>query len=198
MSDSGDGETLRNAFVTAMSRLAAGVVVVTSHVGERSWGMTVSACCSLTVAPPTMLVSLGRNTASARAITEGGYFGVSVLGDHLLEVAHFGSAPGTPKFIEEFCASEQIGEDMRSPVVDGALAHVDCTVLREVDVEDHVVFVGAVCDVHVDDTCPAPLVYFDRRYHTVASSGVHDANPVEGFDIRWWEDVPIVIPSEVA
>lgn len=36
-------------FRTAMSQLAAGVVMVTCHVGDKPWGLTVSACCSISL-----------------------------------------------------------------------------------------------------------------------------------------------------
>ena len=47
-------------FRAAMSRLAAGVVMVTCHVDDKPWGLTVSACCSVSMDPPLLPVSLGR------------------------------------------------------------------------------------------------------------------------------------------
>ena len=96
-------------FRAAMSRLAAGVVMVTCHVGDKPWGLTVSACCSVSMDPPLLLVSLGGETASARAIGETGRFGVALLGDHLLDVARFGSLRGNAKFVEDYCRPEQQG-----------------------------------------------------------------------------------------
>ena len=89
------------AFREAMSRLASGVVLVTSSLDGRPWGMTVSAACPVCVEPPTMLVSLSAHTALAAAISGCGRFGVSVLGEEAVEVARFGSAPGAPKFLDE-------------------------------------------------------------------------------------------------
>jgi flavin reductase ActVB len=67
-----------DGFRAAMSRLAAGVVMVSCHVDEKPWGLTVSACCSVSMDPPLLLVSLGSETASARAIGETGRFGVAL------------------------------------------------------------------------------------------------------------------------
>ncbi len=53
-----------DAFRHAMRLLAGGVVVVTTRVDGRPWGLTVSACCSLTAAPPRVLVSLDARTAA--------------------------------------------------------------------------------------------------------------------------------------
>lgn len=149
-------------FRAAMSRLAAGVVMVTCHVGQRPWGLTVSACCSVSMDPPLLLVSLGRETTSARAITDTGRFGVALLGDHLVDVARFGAAQGQPKFAEEHCLDDAAGS--RSPVVAGALAHVDCAVRETVDAGDHRLFIGDVelAVVHERDR---PLVWCERTFH---------------------------------
>ena len=118
-------DAVLDGFRTAMSQLAAGVVMVTCHVGGKPWGLTVSACCSVSMSPPLLLVSLGSATTSAKAIQDSGEFGVSLLGQSLIDVARFGSAPGQPKFVDGYCNE---GRDIsRSPVVAGALAHVDCS-----------------------------------------------------------------------
>jgi flavin reductase (DIM6/NTAB) family NADH-FMN oxidoreductase RutF len=152
-----------------MSRLAAGVVMVTCHVEGKPWGLTVSACCSVSMSPPLLLVSLGSATTSARAIAAGGEFGVSVLGQSLIEVARFGSAPGQPKFVEGYCDD---GPDAsRSPVVAGALAHVDCRLERHVPAGDHVLLIGEVRNVVVgDDGADGPLVYHRRSYHQLRAA----------------------------
>jgi flavin reductase (DIM6/NTAB) family NADH-FMN oxidoreductase RutF len=162
------------AFRAAMSRLAAGVVMVTCHVGDRPWGLTVSACCSVSMDPPLLLVSLGRETTSARAIAETGSFGVALLGDHLLEVARFGAAQGRSKFVDEFCVEDGAGS--RSPVVAGSLAHIDCEVRQAVDAGDHTLFIGDVALVAVHER-DRPLVHCERGFHRL-----HDLTDPETVD----------------
>ena len=53
-------------FVEAMSALASGVVLVTCWVGDRPWGMTVTAFASASANPPTVLVALS-SEASQRS-----------------------------------------------------------------------------------------------------------------------------------
>jgi len=151
-----------DAFRHAMSRLAAGVVMVTCHVGGKPWGLTVSACCSVSMDPPILLVSLAKGTASARAIAETGRYGVSLLGDHLLDVARFGAAQGQPKFLEPWCEPGE--EHCASPVVAGALAHVDLAVRQAVDAGDHVVFIGDVEHAFAHER-DSPLVFCSRTFH---------------------------------
>lgn len=163
-------------FIQAMSRLATGVVMVTCKVQGRPWGLTVSACCSVSVAPPLLLASLGSETASASAIGETRRFGVSILGEASLDVARFGSAKGQPKFVHEFCRDDNDGPSA-TPVVAGAIAHVDCVVQQGVSAGDHLIYIGAVENVltNFGDT---PLVYYDRRYHRLGASTDLGVGPV--------------------
>jgi flavin reductase (DIM6/NTAB) family NADH-FMN oxidoreductase RutF len=166
--DTQQPEAVLGDFRTAMSQLAAGVVMVTCHVGGKPWGLTVSACCSVSMSPPLLLVSLGAGTTSARAIQADGEFGVSLLGQALIDVARFGSAPGQPKFVEDYCRSDPHAS--RSPAVAGALAHVDCLLEREIPAGDHVLLIGQVRGVVVSDKAQdGPLVYHSRNYHQLGA-----------------------------
>jgi flavin reductase ActVB len=154
-------------FREAMSRLASGVVIVTTVVDGTPWGMTVSACCSVSMDPPLMLISLAGQTKSAATIRERGRFGVSILGANSVEVARFGAAPGQPKFIPQFCGPDE-EHPVASPNVNSALAHVDCTVESEVAAGDHVLFIGLVGRVRgVGGTAmwDSPLVYYRRDFY---------------------------------
>jgi flavin reductase (DIM6/NTAB) family NADH-FMN oxidoreductase RutF len=152
-------------FTAAMRELASGVVLVTSLVEGRAWGMTVTAFASVSADPPTVLVSLGSMTASARSIEAGGSFGVSLLGQQHRAAARRGSRPGGPKFLEPFGARAPV--DGGSPVLPGALAHLDCEVVDRVRVADHTVFFGRVREVEVSPG-GRPLVYAGRAYRALA------------------------------
>jgi flavin reductase ActVB len=177
---SAEVDQLALEFREAMGRLAAGIVMVTTEVDGRPWGLTVSACCSISMSPPTIAVSLGDNTVSAKVIEERGRFGVSILGESLLDAARFGSLRGEPKFVDHFCASQ---ERSMSPAIESAIAHMDCRVERTAHVADHVVFFGEVECVltrHEEDN---PLVYHDRRFHRLSFSSDIRAAPAPDL---WW------------
>ena len=155
------------AFADALSTLASGVVLVTCWVGDRPWGMTATAFASVSAKPPMVLVSLGSQTATARAITATRAFGVSILAADQMDLARYGSAPGAAKFLEPFTeAREAPGA---SPSIAGALAHLDCEVSEEVHIADHTVFFGRVLAARASHT-GAPLVYQRRAYATLADS----------------------------
>jgi flavin reductase ActVB len=155
---------LSSDYTEAMSALASGVVIVTSWLDGRPWGMTISAFASVSDEPPTILVSLGSRTASARAILAAGSFGVSVLGRHHGAAARHGSTRGAAKFLERFVDRHQC--DL-SPAIAGALAHLDCEVTEQISVADHTIFVGRVRDVRIAEG-GEPLVYFRRAYRALA------------------------------
>jgi flavin reductase ActVB len=156
-------------FREAMSRLASGVVLVTSCIDGRPWGMTVSAACPVCIAPPTMLISLSTHTALARAVDAERRFGVTVLGDRALPVARFGAEVGAPKFLDEGLGLDCGGEHPAASMVDGALAHVDCDVVETMVHQTHTIYLGRVRATTV--TAPArPLVHYDRGFWQVGEA----------------------------
>lgn len=159
-----------DGFRQAMRLLAGGVAVVTTVVDGRPWGLTISACCSLTAEPPQVLISLDSRTASCRAILDSGRFGVALLGSDQVEVARACSAPGRPKFIEELV--DDSFEQARSPVIAGALAQLDCRVVDSHRVGDHALIIGLVHDALSPRTHQdfEPLVYFQRAFRTVGTA----------------------------
>ena len=141
------------AFRDAMSELAGGVVLVTTRVEGRRWGMTVTAFQSVSVDPPVVLISLGSATTAAAALAARRRFGVVVLAADQEDVARAASERGAAKYLDE-------------SVLDGALARLECVVVERVHVADHTVFFGRVLTASVVGE-GAPLVYHRRAYRTL-------------------------------
>jgi flavin reductase ActVB len=160
---SSDVLDLSGSFRHSMSLLAASVAVVTTMVDERPWGMTITACCSVSAEPPTVLVSLAKNTVTAQMIEAQGEYGLCLMGAHGIETAKFGAAPGRPKFLDD---GHVIPGPASTPCVTGSIAHLDCAVSTRVDVEDHVLFLGRVRAVSFP-TPGSPLVYGSRQYQRI-------------------------------
>jgi flavin reductase (DIM6/NTAB) family NADH-FMN oxidoreductase RutF len=157
------------SFAAAMSRLAGGVAIVTCSLDGRPWGTTVTAVASVSADPPIVLVSLASTGTSAEAIGATGRFGVSILDGSQHEVARHCSAPGRPKFLERFVLPRP--GRRTSPMVSGALAHLDCQLVDSLEVADHTVFFGRVREAR---TAPGgePLVYFGRGYRALADQPI--------------------------
>jgi flavin reductase ActVB len=131
--------------------------------------------------PPTIAVSLSDSTVSVRTIQQQGTFGVSILGERLIEAAQFGSIRGAPKFVDGFCAED--GRESTTPALKAAIAHVDCRLVRAVPVADHVVLFGEVERVLRSPEEDRPLVYHDRRYHRLSFASDIQAAPAPDL---WW------------
>jgi flavin reductase ActVB len=152
-------------FLRAMRQLATSVVLVTTRVDGKPWGLTVSACCSVSASPPMLLISLGAHTVSAQAILKEGCFGVSILSEEQAEVARFGAKPREPKFCHEYCDPDVEGRGI-NPGVKDALAHLECKVAHTLTVADHIIFVGAIEDV-TQWEATRPLLIYEREFHRV-------------------------------
>jgi flavin reductase ActVB len=168
-----DPGALKTAYLESMRRLPTGVVLVISKVNGRPWGLTVSACCSASVEPPLLVVSVGSATATAESIRREGRFGVAILGQENRDLAEFGAAKGEAKFIDELC--EDV--DMPFPRLRDCTAQLHCQMAARHVAADHTIFVGRVLNGLVSQGPPArALVYYDRAYRDLAGA----ATPAPG------------------
>lgn len=160
------------AFKAAMRVLAGGVVMVTARREERLWGLTISACCSISANPPRLLISLAETASCLPAILETGRFGLSILRAAHRPLAELGAVPGGRKEVDAFCEADE-PDGTRTTMIAGALAHLDCTVDRVFEVSDHRLVIGtveaAVVGRDIDEAQTGPLVYFDRTFHTLGN-----------------------------
>ena len=152
-------------FKSAMRLLAAGVVMVVARKDERLWGLTISACCSISASPPRVLISLADDASCRDAILETRRFGLSVLRDDQKHLAELGAVPGSPKYVDAFC--EDAGGERTTTMIAGALLHVECSVERVFSVSDHTLLIGDVEAVVAPDREGGPLLYFDRTFHSL-------------------------------
>ena len=74
-------------FREAMSRLGAAVHVITTAGPGGKAGATATAVCSVSDAPPTLLMCLNRRSQTNPAVVENGVFCINTLGDGGAEIA---------------------------------------------------------------------------------------------------------------
>jgi flavin reductase (DIM6/NTAB) family NADH-FMN oxidoreductase RutF len=156
-----DGDSFR----LAMRDLAGAVAIVTSRIGERRTGCTVSSLTCYSVAPPILLVSLGRDSSSARLIAESGRFGVSLLGDTMGDVAAGFARPGEERFRHGRWST--LADDGQW-LADGALAGFDCIVDDMIPRHSHVIVLGRVAAMATAAASDGPLLYWRQGYRELA------------------------------
>src|SRR5438045_9045493 len=75
-------------FREAMSRLGAAVHVITTAGSRGKAGTTATAVCSVSDAPPTLLMCLNRRSQTNPIVTEHGVFCVNTLGAAHADIAN--------------------------------------------------------------------------------------------------------------
>lgn len=153
-------ENLKDLFRESMSQLASGVSIVTTELEGRPWGLTISACSSISMEPPLIMISLASNTASAKSIVKQNKFGVNILGSDQTDIAKAGAAQGKAKYFED---STYLDVESGTYVVRKALSHVSCEVHDTVIAGDHTIFIGAVKKV-LNNGSNLPLLFYDRKF----------------------------------
>ena len=150
-------------FRDVMARFATGVTIVTTRAPDgRPCGLTVNSVASVSLKPLLVLVCVDRGAASHACIAEGGAFAVSVLGRHHEELARrFSLGDRSARFEELPYRIEVTG----SPVLEDALAWLDCQVTEVHQGGDHSIVVGEVvaCNAREGE----PLVFFRGGYHRI-------------------------------
>src|ERR1700753_2680762 len=92
-------------FRGAMRHLAGGVSVITAGRGKEITGMTMTSVSSLSVDPPTLIVSVNREASSWPVLKRHGFFGINILAADQLEIAERFSGKGGLKGAERFAGS---------------------------------------------------------------------------------------------
>src|SRR3954470_13358350 len=101
-----DREVSSSDFRSAMRRLAGGVSVITAGRAKDISGMTVTSVSSLSVDPPTLIVSINRGAHSWPLLKRSGFFGVNILTSDQIDVAERFAGKDGLKGAERFAGAE--------------------------------------------------------------------------------------------
>lgn len=151
-----------------MRQWPTGVAVVTTRSATGPHGVTINSLLSVSLEPPTILVSLSRVSRTHGLIMSNRSFTANLLatGQSAL-AAHFaGERPvGESEFADvDWSPSPCSG----NAILPGALAAMDCAITTTVPAGDHTLFLGRVEAVH-QLGAEEPLVYARRAYHRLAT-----------------------------
>jgi flavin reductase (DIM6/NTAB) family NADH-FMN oxidoreductase RutF len=149
-------------FKAAMSRWVTGVAVITarSRSGELS-GLTASSFASVSLDPPLVLFCLGHASTSKAAFQETDGFAVNILGAGQQSLASGFAKQGGDKFVGIGWRPGLRGV----PLLDDALAQLECRIEIMHPGGDHLIVVGEVERIDVRED--KPLVYYRGTYHGI-------------------------------
>jgi len=158
--------TTQRDFRSAMANLSAAVNVVTTDGVSGRAGITVSAVCSVTDSPPTLLVCVNQASYTHDIFRTNRRVAINVLGRQHEELAmHFAGATGLS--MEERFALPAWDHDRHGvPVLDDAAAVLVGRVGAEFTQGTHTVLFVEVDHVSVHDEAGA-LLYFQRGFHRI-------------------------------
>ncbi|MCD0485709.1 flavin reductase family protein [Streptacidiphilus sp. ASG 303] len=169
----GAREATPDEFRAALSRLAAGVVLLTAHDPEdgprgEDVGMTATAFLSVSLEPPLVLVSVREDSRMDELLSRVDRWAVSVLDDGHRKVASRFAMKGRISDRLLFAdTGHRRGEASGAPLVDGALATVECATEQRVAAGDHTLLIGRVLTAQVPAPDARPLLYFRGDYRTL-------------------------------
>jgi flavin reductase (DIM6/NTAB) family NADH-FMN oxidoreductase RutF len=152
-------------FRRVLGHFATGVTVLTTcDVDARPTGLTASAFSSVSLDPPLVLICVDHKSQSYPALKERGCFAVNILSTEQQAISRRFASSRLDKFDE---VAHRISPDLGLPLIDGAIAQLECTTVS-VHVEgDHTIFVGRVERAHVGSG--EPLLYFRGQYDRLAN-----------------------------
>lgn len=150
-------------FRRALSRFASGVTVVTA-IGDdgKPHGITVSAFSSLSLEPPLVIICIDRRASLHAHLHTNGHFAVNVLSDAQQHVSEMFASREPDRFDLVPNRPGKTGP----PLLDGALAWIECRIVNLFPGGDHTIVVGEVEASGVGEG--RPLVYYRGDYHRLA------------------------------
>jgi flavin reductase len=152
-------------FKQSMRLLAGGVCIVAASSSGEWHGLTMTAVCSLTMDPPSLIACVNRDAGAHDIMSATKRVSVNVLSHDQMDLAELFSSANI-KGPERFDESRWIKMASGVPALINALAVLDCEVIQETVLGQHSVF---FCEVKNARLQPdrKPLVHFNRKFCAV-------------------------------
>ncbi|HEU5475557.1 MAG TPA: flavin reductase family protein [Actinophytocola sp.] len=148
-----------------MSRFATGVTVLTAG-GEHGHGMTANAFTSVSLEPPLVLACVAHSARIHESIRRAGGFGVSMLAADQQMTARYFANKQRPIGLAQFDAIDcEFGPHTGAPLLNGALAWLECELAELYPGGDHSIFLGRVLSASRGPDRQALLFYAGGFHH---------------------------------
>lgn len=146
-------------FRKALGSFTTGVTIVTTRGDDgKDHGLTANSFNSVSMDPPMVLWSLGKNSTSIAAFNGADHFAVHILAADQEAVSNRFAKSGADKF----AGTKVTRGHGEVPLLDGCTARFECRVACKYDGGDHVIFVGEV--LSLDHFQRPPLIFHGGNY----------------------------------
>jgi flavin reductase (DIM6/NTAB) family NADH-FMN oxidoreductase RutF len=169
------------AFRRAAGQFPTGIVVVSTSLDGEGHAMTVSAFASVSLEPMLVLFCAEKIARFHDAVLETGFWAVSILDEGSEKIARWLASRGRPLHGQLDTIPHRPGPLTGAPVLDAALAAMECRTTAVHDGGDHSIVVGEILGVAGPVTERAgrdgdvggergggPLVHHSGRYRRLA------------------------------
>jgi len=149
-----------------MGLFATGVTVVTVDYEGEIQGMTANAFTSVSLDPLLVLICVGHNARTHAHLHARKRFGINVLAKDQRRISeHYARSDRDPSRAEQEAGARFERTDHGTPVLQGALAFLECRLQTAQDAGDHTIFIAEVEQVVVRGG--EPLLYFQSSYRAI-------------------------------
>ena len=153
------GEIDESRFRQVVGHFATGVTIVTAVHGTEPAGLAVNSFTSVSLSPPLVGFCVVSTSRTWVRIREAGAFCVNVLADHQEGLCRAFASRRPDKFAGVGWRPAPSG----SPILEGILGWIDCTVEAHHPGGDHFIVVGRVRDLDIAQE-GRPLVFYRGGY----------------------------------
>ena len=152
-------------FRAAMGCFATGVTVITVDQGGEVHGMTANAFTAVSLRPPLVLVCVDRRARTHAHLHARKRFGVNVLQRDQQAIAEYYASSAETHQHPEAAGARFDRTAHGTPVLQGALAYLECRLHSTETAGDHTIFIAEVEDILVRDG--DPLLFFRSQYRNI-------------------------------
>lgn len=154
-------------FRDGMSKLAGAVTIVATDGDFGKGGITATAVCSVSDAPPTLLVCVNNENQLNPFIKANQHFSVNILTDQHQKLANRFAGLADVSMEDRFLKGNWSRLITGAPILTDSISSFDCRLCGFQEVGTYTVMFGEVLDVRLNYRL-SPLLYFERRYTTTA------------------------------
>ena len=155
------------AFRRVTGKFATGIgIATTRHLGI-DHAMTVNAFTSVSLDPLLVLICVEKITRFHEAAMASGLWALSLLSDDAEDVARWFAEKARPTEGQLANYRHRPGSATAMPVLEQAMAVIECHTRAVYDGGDHDIVLGDVVGLWSDPAPRRPLLYFAGQYHQV-------------------------------
>jgi 3-hydroxy-9,10-secoandrosta-1,3,5(10)-triene-9,17-dione monooxygenase reductase component len=144
---------------TVLGHFATGVVLVTAIDADEPVGMACNSFSSVSLEPPLVLFCAAKSSSTWPRIETSGKWAANILDEDGEEVCRLFAQKGADRFARIAYTPGRTG----SPILEDALAFVDCETVAKHDAGDHVIVVGRVIELGYQHE-GKPLLFYRGGY----------------------------------